>query len=113
VRKWTATRKDGQARGKYALELRMEADRLVEGGQTSAVAAKVLGIPQQMLDNWLRLSKKGKLKGAGDRTVSAEQMELARLRAENVKLQMERGILKKLRRISLGIRCEVRLDSTA
>jgi hypothetical protein len=33
------TRKDGQTRGKYTLELKMEAVRLVEGGQANAVAA--------------------------------------------------------------------------
>ena len=31
----------------------------------------------------------------GDKPVSAEQMELARLRAENARLRMERDILKK------------------
>jgi transposase len=49
----------------------------------------------QTLDNWVRLSKKGALKGAGDKPVSPEQMELARLRAENARLRMERDILKK------------------
>jgi transposase len=87
--------KDGQVRGIYTLEFKMEAVRLVQGGQASAVTAKVLGIPKQTLDNWVRLSKKGQLKGAGDKPVSAEQMELARLRAENARLRMERDILKK------------------
>ena len=35
------------------------------------------------------------LKGAGDKPVSAEQMELARLRAELARVKMERDILKK------------------
>jgi transposase-like protein len=56
------TRKDGQARGKYTLEYKMESVRLVEGGQASAVTAKVLGIPKQTLDNWIRLSKKASSK---------------------------------------------------
>ena len=59
------------------------------------MTAKILGIPNQTLDNWVRLSNKGELKGAGDKPVSAEQMELARLRAENARLRMERDILKK------------------
>jgi len=86
---------DGQARGKYTLEFKMEAVRLVKGGQSAAVTAKVLGIPNQTLDNWIRLNNKGELKGAGDKPVSPEQMELARLRAENSRLRMERDILKK------------------
>ena len=88
-------RVDGQARGKYTLEFKMEAVRLVKGGQASAVTAKVLGIPNQTLDNWVRLSNKGELKGAGDKPVSAEQMELARLRAQLARVTMERDILKK------------------
>ena len=86
---------DGQARRKYTLEFKLEAVRLVKGGQSAAVTAKVLGIPNQTLDNWIRLNNKGELKGAGDKPVSPEQMELARLRAENSRLRMERDILKK------------------
>ena len=43
-------------------------------------------MPKQTLDNWVRRSEKG---------VSAEQMELARLRAELARVKMERDILKK------------------
>jgi transposase len=43
----------------------------------------------------VRLANKGQLKGAGDRPVSLEQMGLARLRAENARLRMERDILGK------------------
>jgi len=82
-------------RARYTLEFKMEAVRLVRGGQVAAVTAKVLGIPKQTLENWVRLDSKGKLKGAGDKSVSAEQMELARLRAELARVKMERDILKK------------------
>nr|ART40886.1 L402 [uncultured bacterium] len=34
-------------------------------------------------------------KGAGDKPVSPEQMELARLRAARIKMELERNILKK------------------
>src|SRR6478672_9000205 len=88
-------RKDGQPRGRYTLEFKLEAVRLVKGGQAASVTAKVLGMPKQTLDNWVRLSEKGQLKGAGDKPVSPEQMELARLRAENARLRMERDILGK------------------
>ncbi len=54
-----------------------------------------LGIPKQTLENWVRLDSKCKLKGTGDKPVSAEQMELARLRAELARVKMERDILKK------------------
>jgi transposase len=82
-------------RAKYTLESKMEAVRLVKGGQAVSVTAKILGIPKASLDNWVRLSAKGQLKGAGDKPVSPEQMELARLRAELARVKMERDILKK------------------
>ena len=82
-------------RAKYTLEYKMEAVRLVKDGQAVSVTAKILGIPKASLDNWVRLSVKGELKGAGDKPVSPEQMELARLRAELARVKMERDILKK------------------
>jgi transposase-like protein len=88
-------RKDGQERGKYTLEFKLEAVRLVKGGQAVPVTAKILGVPTQTLGNWVRLSSKGQLKGAGDKPVSPEQMELARLRAQLARVTMERDILKK------------------
>ena len=86
---------ESKPRARYTLEFKMEAVRLVRGGQVAAVTAKVLGIPKQSLENWVRLDSKGKLEGAGDKPVSAEQMELARLRAELARVKMERDILKK------------------
>ncbi len=86
-------------RAQYTQEFKMEAVRLVRGGQAIAVVAKVLGIPKASLGNWVRNAAKGDLSGAAadDRAskVSPEQMELARLRAENARLRMERDIAKK------------------
>jgi transposase-like protein len=86
---------ESKRRARYTLEFKMEAVRLVKGGQVAAVTAKILGIPKQTLENWVRLDSKGALKGAGDKPVSPEQMELARLRAELARVKMERDILKK------------------
>lgn len=86
---------ESKLRARYTLEFKLEAVRLVKGGQVLAVTAKILGIPKQTLENWVRLANKGQLKGAGDKPVSPEQMELARLRAENARLRMERDILGK------------------
>ena len=52
-------------------------------------------MPHLTLDNWLRADSSGKLSGAGERIVTPEQMEIARLRAENARLKMESDILKK------------------
>jgi transposase-like protein len=52
-------------------------------------------VPKGTLSNWVRLAERGELQGAGDKPLSAEQMELARLRAELARVKMERDILKK------------------
>ncbi len=81
--------------GKYTLEFKMEAVRLVKDGQAVSVTPNVLGIPEASLDNCVRLNAKGQLKGTGDKLVIAEQMELARHRAKLARVTMERDILKK------------------
>jgi len=82
-------------RAAYTLEFKLEAVRLVQGGQAKSVTARILGVPEPTLGNWVRLAAQGKLAGADARPVSAEQMELARLRAELARVKMERDILKK------------------
>ena len=44
---------------------------------------------------WNSSFRRCALSGASDKPVSPEQMELARLRAENARLRMERDILQK------------------
>ena len=82
-------------RARYTLEFKLEAVRLVKGGQSLTATAKVLGVAEQTLHNWIKADKQGQLSGPQSRPVSAEQMEIARLRAENARLKMERDILKK------------------
>ena len=84
-----------QSKAQYTLEFKQEAIRLIKSSQSIKQVATTLGMPHQTLDNWLRADNSGKLSGAGDRVVTPEQMELARLRAENTRLKMERDILKK------------------
>ena len=88
-------RNEAEQRARYTREFKLEAVRLVKGGQEASVTARVLGVPKQTLSNWVRMAERGELQGAGERPVSAEQMELARLRAELARVKMERDILKK------------------
>ena len=81
-------------RARYTLEFKLEAGRLVKAGQEASVTARVLGVPKQTLSNWVRLAEAQQLQGAGERPVSAEQLALARLRAELARVKMERDILK-------------------
>ena len=82
-------------RARYTLEFKQEAVRLVEGGQSIAGAARALGVVDQTLFNWVKAKRDGQLKGADSKPVSAEQMEIARLRAELARVKMERDILEK------------------
>ena len=55
-----------------------------------------VGRVEQTLFNWVKAKREGRLKGAGSsKAVSAEQMEISRLRAELARVKMERDILGK------------------
>ena len=79
----------------YTLEFKQEAVRLVEGGQSIAGAERTLGLVEQTLFNWVKAKREGKLSGADGKAVSAEQLEISRLRAKLVRVKMERDILEK------------------
>ena len=75
------------ARARYTLEFKQEAVRLVDNGQS---------VVDQTLFNWVKAHRQGKLTGAHSKApVSAEQMEISRLRAELARVKMERDILGK------------------
>jgi transposase len=57
--------------------------------------AKELGLIEQTLRNWVKAFEAGKLNGPGTKLVRPEQMELSRVRAENLRLKRENEILKK------------------
>ena len=84
-----------KSRARYTLEFKLEAIRLVKAGQSMTVTAKVLGVAEQTLYNWIKLDREGQLNGVGAKPVNPEQMEIARLRAELSRVKMERDILKK------------------
>jgi hypothetical protein len=51
-------------------------------------------VVEQTLSNWVKAKREGKLKEVGGKTgVTAEQMEISRLRAELARVTMERDIL--------------------
>lgn len=79
----------------YTTEFKELAVNRVKAGQSAGAVAKDLGLIEQTLRNWVKAAAAGKLKGAGAKVVTPEQMELSRLRAENVRLKRECEILKK------------------
>jgi transposase len=48
-------------RGRFTLEFKQEAARLVESGQSQAAVARSLGVVEQTLGNWVRENRAGKL----------------------------------------------------
>jgi len=100
---------NGTVRGQYTLEFKQEAVRLVRGGQASSWVAKTLGISGQTLHNWVKAEAAGRLREVAGKAVSAEQMEIARLKAELAKARMERDILKNRR----GTRPPVGIETVA
>ncbi|WP_425482745.1 IS3 family transposase [Caldichromatium japonicum] len=86
----------------YTAEFRELAVKRVKTGQTVGVVAKELGLIEQTLRNWVKAFEAGKLNGPGTKPVTPEQMELSRVRAENVRLKRENEIPKK----SGGVLCE-------
>jgi transposase-like protein len=81
-------------RARYMLEFKEEAVRLVTGGERVATVARNLGLSEQTLHNWVKAAGRGGLKSSATPAVSAEQMEISRLRTELSRVKMERDILK-------------------
>ena len=79
----------------YTAEFKELAVKRVEAGKSNWSVAKELGISAPTLRNWVKAFDEGKLNGAGAKVVTAEQMEMSRVRAENARLKMEVAILKK------------------
>ena len=66
------------------------------------MVAKERGLVEQTLRNWVKLAEAGKLNGKGNKVITPEQMDLSRLRAENIRLKRECEILKKATGDSTG-----------
>ena len=83
------------SRRRYTDDFKAQAVTLAESiGRTKA--ARQLDIPVKSLENWLTASRAGRpLTSPHRQPVNDTQSELARLRAENATLKMEREILKK------------------
>ncbi len=79
----------------YTPEFRELAVKRVRAGQSIVAVAKELGVNHQSLRNWIKAAATGKLGVAGGKVITPEQMELSRLRAENIRLKRENEILKK------------------
>jgi len=86
---------------------KLGAVKRVQDGRTVAEVARELGLIEQTLRNWVGAARKGKLVVGTAKPVTAEQMELSRLRAENARLKMENEVLKKATAYFAKLRHEV------
>ena len=84
-------------RKKYTKEFKLDAVRLVtEQGYKCAEAARNLGLNANMLNRWVKEHQSDEGEAfRGNGKLTAEQLELRRLREENRRLKLEREILKK------------------
>lgn len=79
----------------YTAEFKELAVKRVKDGQTAGAVAKVLGLIEQTLRNWVKAFDAGKLNEPGAKKVTPEEIELSRLRAEYIRLKREMEIPKK------------------
>ena len=88
----------GIPRGKYTKEFREEAVKLITEEKLSyPEAGRRLQLAPTTIMNWVKASKTGKLGEIGKnyRPLTEVEIELARVKKENVTLKMECEILKK------------------
>ena len=79
----------------YTTEFKELAVKRVKDGQSVGLVCRELGLSDQTLRNWIKVAAEGKLRGAGSKEVTPEEMELSWLRVENLRLKRENEILKK------------------
>lgn len=90
-------RKSGPDR-QYTEDFRQAAvKQVIEGGRSIPQVARSLEMPKGTLGNWVSRTRKGEVlaKRQPLKPVTEVEAELARLRAENARLKVEKEILKK------------------
>ena len=88
---------DKEKQVKYTKEFKQDAVNLVtEQGYSANEVGRRLGINQSNVSRWVREFRKG-LSDCGEGGISLRELEaeVKRLKKENLRLQMEREILKK------------------
>ena len=82
-------------KAEYTAEFKEQAVKRVKEGRSVGAVSKEMGLVEQTLRNWVKAFDAGTLNAVGGPKVTAEAMELSRLRAENVRLKREVELLKK------------------
>jgi transposase len=83
-------------RRRFSKQFKADTVKLVlEGGLSAGQVARDLDLPETSVRNWVRQAEIDAGQGPAGALTTAEREELARLRRENKRLQMERDFLKK------------------
>lgn len=83
-------------RRKYTKEFKLGAISLIkEQGYSVVEACRNLEIPNSVLNRWIREHEKDSTCFRGNGKLTADQLEIRRLKEENRRLKMEKEILKK------------------
>ena len=75
--------------------------------QPVGTEARGLSISDQTVHNWVKAEADALLVATTMKPVTAEQLEIALLKAELARVRMDREILKKRRRVSRSSRCDL------
>ena len=78
----------------YTAEFKADAAKLVQGGRSIPDVARELDLTDSSLREWVRRAEIDAGKGPPGALTTVEREELAKLRREVKRLQMERDILK-------------------
>ena len=102
-------------RRKFTREFKLEAVRMIKDRGVSYVqASEDLGVHTSQLRDWVKkFADDPQQAFPGNGQMKPEQLEIARLRREVIKLKAERDILKKPRPTSRRNHCEVLLHCEA
>lgn len=79
----------------FTAEFKQQAVQRISNGHSVTSVARELGVTPQTLRNWTKALAPDELDALKGTPVTAEQMELSRLRAENRRLSLELEIAKK------------------
>jgi transposase len=79
----------------FTAEFKQQAVQRIGNGHSVTVVARELGVTPQTLRNWAKALAPDELEALKGKPVTAEQMEMSRLRAENKRLSLELEIAKK------------------
>jgi len=97
----------------YTPEFREESVKtILAQGLSLEEASRRLGVPKGTLANWVAAARRSVTATAipGSRTMAELEAEVVKLRKDLAEACMERDVIKKLRRTSLGSRCPVRAN---